>query len=59
MIIMRPFSCRSADEQIELLPLEEFYASAPPNISQEEVTRKDPHRLHLARLNWEMEERKK
>lgn len=50
---------RSADEDIEMVSLEDFYANAPPSISQEEITRKDKHRQHLARLNWEMEERKK
>lgn len=42
-----------------MVSLEEFYANAPASISQEEITRKDQHRQHLARLNWEMEERKK
>ncbi|VDN86089.1 unnamed protein product [Brugia pahangi] len=57
--INRCYDFRSADEDIELVSLEEFYANAPPNISQEEITRNDPHRQHLARLNWEMQERKK
>ncbi|KAK6102605.1 Fms-interacting family protein [Brugia pahangi] len=56
--INRCYDFRSADEDIELVSLEEFYANAPPNISQEEITRNDPHRQHLARLNWEMQERK-
>ncbi|VDK87111.1 unnamed protein product, partial [Onchocerca ochengi] len=56
--IDRCYDFRSADENIEMVSLEEFYANAPRNISQEEITRKDPHRQHLARLNWEMEERK-
>ncbi|VDN21230.1 unnamed protein product [Gongylonema pulchrum] len=56
--IERCYDFRSADEHIALVPLEEFYANAPANISQEEVTRKDPHQQHLARLNWEMQERK-
>lgn len=42
-----------------MVSLEEFYANAPACISQEEITRKDRHRQHLARLSWEMEERKK
>uniref|UniRef100_A0A915PRQ5 THO complex subunit 5 n=1 Tax=Setaria digitata TaxID=48799 RepID=A0A915PRQ5_9BILA len=56
--IDRCYDFRSADEDIEMVSLEEFYANAPSNISQEEITRKDQHRQHLARLNWEMEERK-
>ncbi|VDN02034.1 unnamed protein product [Thelazia callipaeda] len=56
--ISRCFDFRSADEDIEMIPIEEFYARAPAVISQEEITRHDKHRQHLARLNWEMEERK-
>ncbi|KAL4003686.1 Fms-interacting family protein [Acanthocheilonema viteae] len=56
--IDRCYDFRSADEDIEMIPLEEFYANAPASISQEEITREDQHRQHLARLNWEMEERK-
>uniref|UniRef100_A0A1I7VU88 THO complex subunit 5 n=1 Tax=Loa loa TaxID=7209 RepID=A0A1I7VU88_LOALO len=56
--IDRCYDFRSADEDIEMVSLEEFYANAPASISQEEITRKDQHRQHLARLNWEMEERK-
>ncbi|CAG9532286.1 unnamed protein product [Cercopithifilaria johnstoni] len=56
--IDRCYDFRSADEDIEMVSLEEFYANAPANISKEEITRKDQHRQHLARLNWEMEERK-
>ncbi|VDK72376.1 unnamed protein product [Litomosoides sigmodontis] len=56
--IDRCYDFRSADEDIEMVSLEEFYANAPACISQEEITRNDRHRQHLARLSWEMEERK-
>ncbi|VDD90117.1 unnamed protein product [Enterobius vermicularis] len=49
---------RSADEDIDLVPIEEFYDKAPQTLSREEVTRTDMHEQRIARLNWEMAERK-
>uniref|UniRef100_A0A915CWN2 THO complex subunit 5 n=1 Tax=Ditylenchus dipsaci TaxID=166011 RepID=A0A915CWN2_9BILA len=49
---------QSSDCDIDLVPVEEFYEKAPESISQAEVTKKDDHQLHLARLNYELYERK-
>ncbi len=51
--------CRSADERIQLVEIDEFYANAPVAISKPEMTRNDAHAQRLARLNWEIAERKK
>jgi len=50
---------RSADEDINLIDLESFYAQAPLEVSQPEVTRQaeNEHKLRLARLDWELTER--
>jgi len=50
---------KSKDEDIELVAIEEFYQEAPSNISKVEVTKNDPHKLTLARLEWEFEQRKR
>ncbi len=49
---------RSAHERIDLAPVDEFYKSAPPDVSKPEITKSDTHQLRLARLTWELEERK-
>ncbi|BFZ04618.1 hypothetical protein BsWGS_07656 [Bradybaena similaris] len=49
---------KSKDEEIELVPLEEFYRSAPATVSKPDVTRKDVHQQMLSRLEWELEQRK-
>jgi len=49
---------KSKDEEIELVPLEQFYSDAPESISDPSVTRSDPHLQMLARLEWELEQRK-
>ncbi|CAG5135934.1 unnamed protein product [Candidula unifasciata] len=49
---------KSKDEEIELVPLEEFYKSAPDSVSKPDVTRKDVHQQMLSRLEWELEQRK-
>ncbi|XP_068085628.1 THO complex subunit 5 homolog [Anabrus simplex] len=49
---------KSKDEEIELVPEEEFFKNAPPHVSREEITRKNAHQLKLARLLWELEQRK-
>ncbi len=50
---------RSVDEDICLVDLESFYANAPAEVSQAEVTRlaENEHKLRLARLDWELTER--
>lgn len=48
---------RSADENMNLASLEEFKANAPESFRTEAIM-KNPHKLHLSRLNWEMLERK-
>ncbi|GAB5579233.1 THO complex subunit 5 homolog isoform X1 [Prionailurus iriomotensis] len=49
----------SKHEEIDLVSLEEFYKEAPPDISKAEVTMGDPHQQTLARLDWELEQRKR
>ncbi|KAM9055627.1 THO complex subunit 5 isoform 2-T3 [Megaptera novaeangliae] len=50
---------KSKHEEIDLVGLEEFYKEAPPDISKAEVTTGDPHQQTLARLDWELEQRKR
>ncbi|KAG7308553.1 hypothetical protein JYU34_005770 [Plutella xylostella] len=49
---------KSKDEEIELVPVEDFYKEAPAEVSRPEVTNKDEHQLQLARLEWELRQRK-
>ncbi|CAG9786801.1 unnamed protein product [Diatraea saccharalis] len=49
---------KSKDEEIELVPLEDFYKDAPEEISRPEVTKTDEHQLQLARLEWELQQRR-
>lgn len=41
------------------MSLEEFYREAPPEISRPAVTLAEPHQQTLARLDWELEQRKR
>ncbi|KAM5200330.1 THO complex subunit 5 isoform 2-T2 [Hipposideros larvatus] len=50
---------KSKHEEIDLVSLEEFYKEAPVDISKAEVTMGDPHQQTLARLDWELEQRKR
>lgn len=50
---------RSKHEEIDLVPEEEFYQEAPPDISRPNLTKTDSHQLTLARLDWELEQRKR
>ncbi|ESO84659.1 hypothetical protein LOTGIDRAFT_236170 [Lottia gigantea] len=50
---------KSKDEEIDLVPVEEFYKEAPKQISKPETTKKDEHQLTLARLDWELEQRQR
>lgn len=38
---------------------EEFYKEAPQEISRPQLTKNDTHQLTLARLDWELEQRKR
>ncbi|GFO09855.1 tho complex subunit 5-like protein [Plakobranchus ocellatus] len=49
---------KSKDEEIQLVPVEEFYKHAPESVSKPEVTKSDDHQQMLARLEWELEQRK-
>ncbi|KAL8560659.1 hypothetical protein ACOMHN_052675 [Nucella lapillus] len=49
---------KSKHEEIELVPTEDFYSDAPEDVSRQEVTGSDPHQQMLARLEWELEQRK-
>ncbi|XP_075221314.1 THO complex subunit 5 isoform X2 [Lycorma delicatula] len=50
---------KSKDEEIDLVPVEEFYKEAPEKITRPEVTKFDSHQLKLARLEWELNQRKR
>jgi len=49
---------KSKDEEVELIPVEEFYSVAPEEISKREATSGDEHQQKLARLEYENEQRK-
>lgn len=49
---------KSADESLNLVSEQEFYKEAPEDISRPKVTGEDPHALRLARLQWELQQRK-
>lgn len=49
----------SNDEKIELVDVATFYREAPLDISMPSVTEDDPHKQRLARLDWELEQRKR
>lgn len=49
---------KSKDEEIDLVPVEEFYKEAPESLLRPDVTQHDAHQLKLARLEWELEQRK-
>lgn len=48
---------RSLDEEISLVPVDEFYLKCPIEISKPEETKSNEHKLKLARLDWELMER--
>ncbi|XP_068167122.1 THO complex subunit 5 homolog [Antennarius striatus] len=50
---------KSKHEEIDLVSEEEFYQEAPPEISRPHLTKDDSHQLTLARLDWELEQRKR
>merc|ERR1712168_1363123 len=50
---------KSKDEDIQLVEIDDFYAKAPIDISKPALTTKDLHELRIARLDWELTQRKK
>ncbi|XP_034938502.1 THO complex subunit 5 homolog [Chelonus insularis] len=56
--VIKCLQFKSKDELIELVPIEEFYKEAPESISQPNITKNDAHKLRLARLEWELTQRK-
>lgn len=50
---------KSKHEEIDLVSEEVFYKEAPPEISRSHLTKNDHHQLTLARLDWELEQRKR
>ncbi|XP_053665470.1 THO complex subunit 5 homolog [Anopheles marshallii] len=56
--VQRCFMFKSQDEEIELVPVEEFYAQAPASVSRPESTKTDEHARRIARLEWELRQRK-
>ncbi|XP_015593948.1 THO complex subunit 5 homolog [Cephus cinctus] len=56
--VVKCLQFKSKDESIELVPEEEFYKEAPENVSRPDITKNDPHQLRLARLEWELTQRK-
>lgn len=56
--VAKCYDFKSVDEDMDLVSVEEFYANAPKSLSKEEVTKDNPHELKLARLSWELVQRK-
>ncbi|XP_055624945.1 THO complex subunit 5 homolog [Toxorhynchites rutilus septentrionalis] len=56
--VQRCYLFKSQDEEIELVPVEEFYANAPSSIARPEKTKNDEHARRIARLEWELQQRK-
>ncbi|XP_057687945.1 THO complex subunit 5 homolog [Corythoichthys intestinalis] len=50
---------KSQHEEIDLVSVGEFYKDAPEEISRPQLTKNDPHQQTLARLDWELEQRKR
>ncbi|XP_075978025.1 THO complex subunit 5 [Anticarsia gemmatalis] len=49
---------KSKDEEIELVSLDDFFKDAPSEISRPDLTKNDEHQLQLARLEWELRQRR-
>lgn len=56
--VQRCYQFKSQDEEIDLVSEEEFYKNAPESISRPQKTKSDEHARRLARLDWELHERK-
>lgn len=58
LILLCPARRRSVYQDIELHPVEEFEQLAPEELRTEEILA-DPHKLMLARLQFELQERQR
>lgn len=56
--VQRCYLFKSQDEEIELVPVDEFYEKAPESIARPEKTKEDEHARRIARLEWELQQRK-
>ncbi|XP_058120526.1 THO complex subunit 5 homolog [Anopheles ziemanni] len=56
--VQRCYLFKSQDEEIELVPVEEFYERAPETVSRPDHTKTDEHIRRIARLEWELQQRK-
>lgn len=56
--VQRCFQFKSQDEEIDLVDEQKFYEEAPETISRPEKTQNDEHARRLARLEWELHQRK-
>lgn len=56
--IVKCLGFKSKDEEIDLVPVDQFYEEAPEEISKPNKTKTDNHQQTLARLDWELEQRK-
>lgn len=50
---------KSRHDDVSLVPIAKFYEEAPIEISKPETTRNNNHSQTLARLDWELEQRKR
>ena len=57
--ISRCLEYKSKAEEIDLVSLQEFYSEAPTEICKPDDTTTDEHQQMVARLEWELELRKK
>lgn len=56
--VQRCLQFKSQDEEIDLVEEDKFYEEAPDSISRPEKTKTDEHARRLARLEWELHQRK-
>lgn len=56
--VQRCLQFKSQDEEIDLVDENNFYDEAPKSISRPEKTQNDDHARRLARLEWELHQRK-
>lgn len=56
--VIKCLQFKSKDELIELVSEDEFYNEAPESISRPSITKNNDHQLRLARLEWELTQRK-
>lgn len=56
--VQRCLQFKSQDEEIDLVDEQKFYEEAPDTISRPEKTQNDEHARRLARLEWELHQRK-